>query len=348
MADRTVFCFCYDHNRATGGQKDTYKHVDALNGLGVNAVVFHRESGFRLTWFENTTPVIHSDEFMQSYRPFYDILVLPEDLGDKIASFSGHKVIFDKNIYYGFGALGSVTRASYPALDPNVKAILTVSEHNREHLCFAYPSVPIFRITPGIDVSRFCHVPLSEKKLQLIFPRKCQHQIATLMHILNARSRVGINRIPSSAWVPADGMTEGEMAQLLGESLVLLFLSTEEGLGLLPLEAVAAGCLVVSYGSGPLRETMPLPYQFEYGNLVAVASFIESVAALFPDRLDHLQFVADKAREAITLFSSSQHLHSVKTAWEQIFKLVDKAPPVRGVGPSTAAFARYVETKGEG
>ncbi|MDZ7262908.1 MAG: glycosyltransferase family 1 protein, partial [candidate division KSB1 bacterium] len=77
-----------------------YKHVDILNKHGYPAFALHRQKGFRLIWFDNETNVIYFDEFKRLYHPDRDFLVLPEDLGSKILSFPGQKVIFNQNCYY--------------------------------------------------------------------------------------------------------------------------------------------------------------------------------------------------------------------------------------------------------
>src|SRR6266542_5500719 len=100
-----IFYFAYDHNRPSGGQKDTYQHVDILNRAGYEAYALHRTKGFRLGWFENSTAIVSDEWFWRRRDEERDIVVLPEDLGPAICSYPGHKVIFNKNLYHGFRAL---------------------------------------------------------------------------------------------------------------------------------------------------------------------------------------------------------------------------------------------------
>jgi hypothetical protein len=89
MSDSRVFYYCYDHDRPTGGQKDTYQHVDTLNKKGIEAYALHFKNEFRLTWFENKTRVIYQSDFKAIYNVARDYIVLPEDLGGRILQFPG-------------------------------------------------------------------------------------------------------------------------------------------------------------------------------------------------------------------------------------------------------------------
>jgi glycosyltransferase involved in cell wall biosynthesis len=52
------------------------------------------------------------------------------------------------------------------------------------------------------------------------------------------------------AWVAIDGAGEAEVARILGESEVFLSMNHLEGLGMPPLEAMAAGCQVAGFTGG--------------------------------------------------------------------------------------------------
>ncbi len=112
----TIYYYCYDHNLPSGGQKHTYRHVDILNKNGFDAKVLHTAKNFRLTWFDNTTPVVSYQECVAKMNERRDFLVLPEDLGPRILDFPGRKVIFNKNIFHGFSAFGYEMRATYPTM----------------------------------------------------------------------------------------------------------------------------------------------------------------------------------------------------------------------------------------
>lgn len=98
------------------------------------------------------------DSLRVRYDSGRDYLVLPEDLGDRIAVFSGRKIIFNKSLWYGFRSLGYELRAEYGTYE-GVIAVLVMSEHNRVHLELACPAVPVFVVRPSIDVDAFHAAP---------------------------------------------------------------------------------------------------------------------------------------------------------------------------------------------
>jgi hypothetical protein len=136
---RRIFYHCYDSNQPTGGQKSTYQHVDVLTRYGFEAYVVHSSPGFRLRWFDNNTPTTCWDKVWQTFDPDADILVLPEDLSRAIHQYRGKKVIFNKNLFYGFCALGVPSTFPDPYTLPDVIGAMVVSEHNRQSLEYAYP-----------------------------------------------------------------------------------------------------------------------------------------------------------------------------------------------------------------
>jgi hypothetical protein len=314
-----VFYHCYDTVQPSGGQKHTYEHVDVLSRNGYDAYVYHQREGFRLRWFDNDTPVVGHAQFKKLYDESRDYIVLPEDLGGKILDYPGKKVIFDKNIYYGFRALGWKTPA-YPGLQPGVVAILAVSEHNAAHLRFAYPAQRIFRVTFKLDEEIFRFRPLAQKKRRIACSTKNPMFTQTLFHMLQARAAAGLNRLAEYEWVMLDAMTEAELAAALQDSLLLIFLSATEGLGRVPLEGLACGCILAAFASGPLRETLPPIYHVEEGDVLALARRIESVTSGFPDELPFTQEQVLEARGMALRYSRAAQERSVLSAWEQIVR----------------------------
>jgi hypothetical protein len=157
MKKPSIFYYCYDHNLPRGGQKDTYQHADILNKHGYQAFVLHMKKDFRLTWFENETKVVDFECFQRIYNQEQDYIVLPEDLGMDILKAPGKKVIFNKNLYYGFEAFGEKIPPHYPYHNEEVVCAFTVSDHNREHLRFAYPHLEVIRVYSGINSDLFSY-----------------------------------------------------------------------------------------------------------------------------------------------------------------------------------------------
>lgn len=315
---RKIFYFCYDHQKPTGGQKDTYRHVDALNDLGFHAYVVHWSERFRLEWFENDTRVIDMRACATMFDDAKDYFVVPEDLGARILSLPGRKIVFNKGIYHGFSCLGQTAECQYPYLHHDVVAAMVVSEQNAEHLRFAYPRLPIYRVCPEIDCVTFRLRTLSEKRPLIVFVPKARAAVATLFHLLHSRAAAGLNRLAPFEWVPLMDRSEAEVATLLGEALLLIFLSVEEGLPRTPLEAMASGCLIAAYDSGPIKEAVPPGFRFPIGAEVDIARYIETIADAYPERLDGWQALAVEGLELARSFSAERQKATLAAAWEQI------------------------------
>lgn len=321
MKDRKVFFYCYDHNRPTGGQKHTYEQVDILNNHGFNAYAVHGRAGFRLTWFRNRTQVIYHDGFTNLYHPERDILVLPEDMGSRILKVQGWKVIFDKNIYHGFQSLGIAKCEEYPYLSRDVLAVMTVSEHNMRYLKFAYPSVEVVRVQFSIDTDQFRLRPWLNKRPCLMVTPKGERQMAAVLHTLWARGHKSLNRACDFDLVVASELPEHKVASALQDCPIFLFLNIEEGLGRMPLEAMACGAVAIGYGCGPLVETLPSACRFAYDDIIGVCEFIERLMDGFISGRSVCDDVLIEASKKIAEFSRVRQEESVLQAWQRIFAL---------------------------
>lgn len=318
MNEPNIFYYCYSHDRPTGGQKHTYQHVDILNRNGYKAFAFHTEKDFRLTWFENETKVIDFASLKEIYEPSRDYLVLPEDLGPKLLSFPGRKVIFNKCVYYGFHVFGWETPPAYPYQDPHVVAAFAVSEHNRELLQFAYPGLKVLKVDPGVDGDVFTYNPLRNKKRIISCVQKSPPLLLTLYHALQSRAAAGLNNLKDFEWVFLSERTEQEVAGVLRDSLLFVFTAIEEGLGRMPVEAMSSGSLVAGFESGPMKEYLPPESRFEVGDMKGMAEFIESVAASFPESVSRWQHLSEVGRQNSLAYSLKRQETSVVGAWEQI------------------------------
>jgi glycosyltransferase involved in cell wall biosynthesis len=313
-----IFYYCLSHNRPTGGQKHHYRHIDILNEHGYKAYIFHKTEDFRLTWFENRTPVVGPTEFGDIFDVDRDFLVVPEDMGPQIAAMPGRKVLFDKNVYYGFSSFGRTRPPHYPCELSDVVATLTVSEHNRKILCFAFPKAEIILVRQGVDTEKFRYRDLAVKKAQIAVATKVPHSCNTLFHLLQSRARQGLNRLGDYKWVFLEGMNEEQLVQALQESLILVFLSFEEGLPRTALEAMACGCLVMAMEGGPIDECVLPVTRFLPGDIVGIAKMIEQVADSYPDQLAQWEELSRAGRARAEEYSHAHQVSSVLSAWERI------------------------------
>jgi glycosyltransferase involved in cell wall biosynthesis len=321
MRNPRIYYYGYDHSFPVGGQKDTYQHVDILNRAGFDAYVAHTKIGYRLDWFENDTRIAYLDEIRETFDPSLDFMVAPEDIGPAIDELPGRKVIFNKNLFGGFITCGRRLPDYYDCQRPDVVAILTVSQHNRAHIEFTYPHVPVLLVDYDLRSEQFPFRALSSKRPVIACSPKAPKHILPVFHMIRSRGIAGLNRNKNFGWVVLENMSERQVASVLGEALLLVFLSIEEGLPRLPLEAMSSGCLIAAYGQGPLQEYLPKEYSFECGDILSVAQFIESVMNAYPAGLARFDEVTRDARRTAEMYSTERQESTVVQAWETILRL---------------------------
>ncbi len=249
---------------------------------------------------------------------------MPEDLGTRIQDIPGRKVIVNKNLFYGFSCLGADVPARYPYAFDDVLGAMTISEHNRRHLAWAFPRLPVQWVATGIDPATFSYRPLREKKAQILCVPKARTHLTVVYHMLQARAAAGLNRARDFTWLVSGDLSEREMARALSESALCLFLSAEEGLGRTPLEAMLAGCLVAGYQYGPVRELPAFIYAAEYAEPLALVHWIETLMAGWPLRVDCWQELVDLRRaEVLRRHRVDDEEDTVVAAWRVLLHARD-------------------------
>lgn len=312
---RKIFYYCYDHNQPTGGEKHSYQHVDVLNDSGFDAYVYHRQPGVRLSWFENDTRVVSGEQFASLYDPDRDVLVFPEDLGAGMLHYPGRRVIFNKNVFHGFKALGLGVD---PVIDPATIGILAVSDHNASWLRFAYPAIPVHRVYAYIRGDLFTSKAFREKKPQIVTVAKSESMLAAIYRMFTARASMSLNGGAAWEWLVLSGKSEREVAACLADSPVLLFLSIEEGLPRLPLEAMSCNCLVGAFRCGPLIEVLAADQGFPYGDIDGMLRWLEGVVGAFPENTEKYDDVLAVQKRNASEFTQSRQRASVCAAWTEI------------------------------
>ncbi|MGH9159510.1 MAG: glycosyltransferase [Vicinamibacteraceae bacterium] len=318
MTPPRIFYFAYSHQRPTGGQKHTYRHVDILTSHGYEAYVFHLREGFQLTWFDHGTRVIGPSELKRLYDPSRDYVVLPEDLMRETEAFPGRLVIFDKNAFTGLTALGANATPASPHLSKRVVAVLCVSEHNERLLRFVHPELPIYRVRSEIRPDLFRYRPLDAKARTIVMIAKPRDLTMPLFHALMARADAGLNKGLDFRWTFLGDRSESDTARQLQDALLLLFTSITEGLPRLPREALSCGCVVAAFKAGPLSECLPAAALFEYGDLAAMARFAEDVMDSYPTNVGKWRDLVDEGRAMAAGYSPEEQETSVLAAWEEI------------------------------
>ena len=269
-----VYYVAPDRQRPSGGIRVIYRHVDILNSLGIEAAVMHAGAGFRCTWFENQTTVVHGPRVTLGPR---DVIVVPEWYGPSLHLISPipRLVVFNQRAYDTFDWIDldrTIPGAPYSGLR-NLAALLTVSLDNTEYLRYAFPDLRVQMARNVIDGSVF-HIGAAGQRARrvAVVPSRRQQELVELQHILRSRGALG-----DWSFFPIVARSEQQTAEILRNSAVFLSLSEREGFGLPPAEAMASGCLVVGYPGLAGREffhptgSMPVPD----GDIVALAKALE-------------------------------------------------------------------------
>lgn len=324
--DPVILYFSYDSNQPSGGQRDGYRHVDILRSVGQEALILHQHSGFRISWFDNVTPTVDFARYWANFYSRKHILVLPEDLGNMIDLFPDvPTVIHNKNAFYGWRALAKrITAVPDPYLEDRVVGILTVSEHHRDLLEFAYPSQLVRLVYPSVDMHLFAPIRLGTKKPQICYPAKAELHIIALQQILSARAAQGLNQLPAFDFVPLRGLSELGAAKVITESLILVSLNIEEGLAKVLIEAQAAGTLTITYECAPFDEVVSSEFRVNVNALIDIAVKIEAITDAFlkGDQLDAYQAAADVAVRDMQRFSPDNEKQALLAAWSDVLARV--------------------------
>jgi hypothetical protein len=247
---RIIFVNPFSKSLITGGIKATYSHAELLTELGFAAAVFQPDGA--PAWCSQRLEALVTDKLAPTAD---DILVFPEVLNGWLADAvrtptPARKVMFCQNQYYMLSY--RIDAAGYRQL-------------GFSH--FIVPGEITKRALQNIlQLSEVSVVPLYIDK-QLFYPRDKQIQITTvprkwaahggypghaeLLQIILGQKYPSLRSVP---WVLLENRSEQEVAEIMGRSAIFLSLCYMEACPLAPLEAMAAGCIVVGYhGYGGLE-----------------------------------------------------------------------------------------------
>ena len=279
-APPTVWMVCPDWDKPAGGIRVQYRAVDSLNDAGIAAAIVHKRAGFACTWFSHSTRIVPSGHVVVRER---DVIVVPELYGPSILGLPTgvRQVIFNQNAYLTLDALATGPAAAGPYVDnPDLAAVVVVSDDSAAVLAHAFPGTPIRRIHLGIDPAIY-HPPAETAPRRIAYmPRRRAAAAAQVLRLLELRGVL-------DRWelVAIDDRSDVEVAALLRSSRIFLSFSEREGFGLPPCEALACGCLVVGFDGFAGREFFRPPFaeSVEDGDVVAFARAVESLARRFDD-----------------------------------------------------------------
>lgn len=285
-----VFVTGYRPSTVSGGIRTVFTHAELLIAMGFPVVVL--------------APQGHPDFFESGANVFVTIpgslgpdddLVFPEAIAagdgfcDYLLALPCRKHVFVQNHHYCRMGLRLVeNRAGF-----GIEGIYACSGVVARALEaeFAVPDPPV--VPCVIDTTLF---QARDKALGVaVMPRKMPQAMVRIREGLCERHP----RWRSVPWVEVEDCREREVADILGRSAVFLSLSHREGLGLPPLEAMAAGCLVAGFHGDGGREYATAENGFwcddgDIDGCVAALAAALDTAAHHPDRCRAMRAAGDR------------------------------------------------------
>lgn len=228
-------------DRPIGGVIVQGMHVASLRQAGYDAKLASTHNGGLPAWIDQGAALENSKELRINPG---DTLVMhdsiPRHIFDRFISMPLKRVFFCQNHYF----LGGTLQPHEQLSDFPIDAFLCVSEPIAAYLRDVHGVPDPIVIRPAIRSVNRRPMP---KKLQICYmPRKRLTECGALMYGF----RYLYPQMAGTAFVSIHDRHPDDVASIMAESAVFLSLSRNEGLGLPPLEAMAAGCLVVGYHGG--------------------------------------------------------------------------------------------------
>jgi hypothetical protein len=268
----SVYLLTPDHDRPAGGVQVMYRHVDALNEAGVPAAVLHQQPGFRCSWFDNDTVV--TDVRKVRVCP-EDLLVVPETDAEVVTGLPPDlpHVVLDQSGHLTWSRRTSALDHHYRS-SPQMRGVVTVSEHCVDLLSYAFPQLPVVRVHDAVDTARFHLPPRPAGRRIAYLTRRGREDAVQVLAMLKVRGAL-------EGWevVALDAMPQARLADELRASSIFLSFPYQEGFGLPAAEAMACGCYVVGFhGFGGREYLLPgFSSPIETGDTLTMARTVESV-----------------------------------------------------------------------
>lgn len=301
---------------AAGGVRMLSRHVSLLTAAGIDAFLWCPTPGYRYTWFDEDVPMLSGLELDLDAA---DLLVVPEPavLPGRDPAPGARKAIFNQNHFYTLAAWPDPS--GYPGWSP-APSIWTASTESADVLARMCPEIPPRRIPYPIETDLFR--PARERTRSIAFmPRKRPQEAMLLKRLLAVT--------PGAKDVELyelTGLSETEVAEVLGRTSVFIALGLFEGFGLPVAEALSAGCLVVGYPAGGGTELFEAPGTFAVPDQRPLLLVDEAVRLLDLPAADDLR---EAARQWVV------ERHSAKSIVPTLLAAIEAAQ----AGPGAAARA---------
>ena len=316
-----------DVDRAIGGVKQLYRHVEHLVQLGWDAAILTESPDFRPSWFHSSAPTLSltASHKIGELSSNQTILVVPETyLGVTFNEFRGvnlsrlPRVVFNQNAYYSYSSSCTLSSLSQFYDSAEVLHVLSVSEDSSNFLSrnLGIPDHKLSRIVNAIEPH---FIPAIDKRNSIHWmPRKNpDHVNAVLLGLQRA------NLVNSSNWhaEPLIDLSHNDVARYLNSARLFLSFGHPEGFGLPIAEAMASGCWVVGYSGGGGRELFRFGASSEipFGDWSAFVNGIQTALTSFSKYPRETNLMLSRQSLAVrTLYSRKQEHLSIESAWQRI------------------------------
>jgi glycosyltransferase involved in cell wall biosynthesis len=174
-----------------------------------------------------------------------------------------------------------------------------------------------------VDKELFRYRPIRAKKKRIaILTRKNPKDTAFIYQGISARAQQGLNRLQGYTWFFVSINSEKELAKILSESLIFLFLSYSEGFGILPLEAMLSGAIVVAYNTGPYLEYLNHTNSclVDIANRLEVIKKVEAIADAFHTQKEALARISRNAYKTAIKYSLEREEKSLLSFWREVIR----------------------------
>ncbi|CAD5371027.1 Glycos_transf_1 domain-containing protein [Rubrivivax sp. A210] len=305
-----------------GGELVNFQHVASLRKQGLRAfVLLDPASKVGVPSQPYSVPMVHWGEHV-AFSP-EDWLVVPEVMPPEsfaqLAKLPCHVAIHNQNPFYTFrGFVDVASMNAYP-----LGGGLCCSQFTRDTL-LRWGSTTDWQVVRPMVLPHFAQAARQATPLRQIacMPRKRPADAAALKTLFRGL-------YPEHAqvpWVEIHDMTRPQVAQALAQSRVFASLSRDEGLGLPPLEAMAAGCLVCGFdgGGGTEYATPENGYWVAEGDLEGFARALHTALTLEAGAVSARVAAAQATAAA---FSEASFDRQLAAAWQHL--LGRQAPAYR-------------------
>jgi glycosyltransferase involved in cell wall biosynthesis len=245
---RIIFMTPFSRMEITGGIKTNYQHAELLAELGFDACIYQPDG--QPKWFKSSARRLVGEQLLLASD---DVVVFPEVLQGVSGEFArapspATKVLFCQNQYYAVNALPP--DASYRALGFTHFACSSTIAKGFLQRVFSLPEVSVL----PCYIDRDIFFPRTKVMQIAVVPRKLPVEARFIQKLFKLKYA----HLSSIPWQFIESKTEAETAETFGNSSILLALNARESFGLVPIEAMASGCIVVGFhGYGGLEYATP-------------------------------------------------------------------------------------------